>query len=133
MALEYSEFDKFYEKMTKAFGKLETGQFLTNFMRKEGLKAVRYARERTPVRTGNLRRNWNIDGPISAGSDTNVIIVNPVEYAEYIERGHTVRSKSAESRYEGWHMAEIAAMRVRNEMPRDFDREFKSFMKKNGF
>ena len=47
---------------------------------------------RTPVRGGTLRRGWtaSVDGLsiTSAGGTYTIEIVNPVEYASYVEYGH---------------------------------------------
>lgn len=59
-------------------------------------RLLRYATMRTPVDTGNLWRNWSqvnngVEVAYSGGVYT-VDIINPVEYASYVEYGHRTRS-----------------------------------------
>ncbi|MCL1872962.1 MAG: HK97 gp10 family phage protein [Clostridiales bacterium] len=45
-------------------------------------------RKRTPVDTGNLRRNWRIGKLRSAAGEPEVNINNHTKYADYVEYGH---------------------------------------------
>lgn len=100
---------------------------------------LRRATERTPVISGNLRRNYQVgsndaDATGDAimhrtsdnvslvevvnvekqGSKCNIYVYNPVEYATYVEHGHRTRKgKSGKQRWvEGQFMLTIAANQV---------------------
>lgn len=58
---------------------------------------LRKVTKRTPVRTGNLRRNWGgsagYDMQVNhTGSGYEVVITNNTEYASYVEYGHRTRN-----------------------------------------
>lgn len=64
--------NKFVEDCTKALAK-------------ELWKRLKF---HTPVKSGSLRRGWNI-GEIRKDGDKYVVeIINPIEYATYVEYGH---------------------------------------------
>lgn len=61
---------------------------------------IRTAKQETPVKTGNLRRSWDVDGIDHKGYRTDVTVINPVEYAEYVDKGHRAgKSGWVEGRY----------------------------------
>lgn len=53
-----------------------------------GQKFVDSAKRNTPVDTGHLRRNWNIKNITAKKLGRQYVIYNPVEYAEYVDKGH---------------------------------------------
>lgn len=44
--------------------------------------------KRTPVDTGTLRRAWTKTNVVDHGSYVEIIVYNPTEYAEWVEKGH---------------------------------------------
>lgn len=126
MALKFDEFMSFYDNHKRLQNGLN--KFLNGFMQQRGMEALRLTRLRTPVRTGNLRRNWytKIQG---TGKNITLSLINPVSYASYIENGHTTHSNEGDSRYEGWHMAEIAMLNVASRLPKTFELELAKFLK----
>jgi len=54
---------------------------------------IRNVIERTPVKTGNLRRNWTVGDIIKTGSNYSIEIYNPTFYAKYVEYGHRLKIK----------------------------------------
>jgi hypothetical protein len=86
----------------------------------------------TPVKTGNFRRNWSISKVERRGNDLVVYLVNPVEYASFVEEGHTHTRGEKKWRVEGFHMARIAIAKVSQNMPADYQREFQKWCKQFG-
>lgn len=64
--------------------------FLEKCAKELAARLISKAIERTPVDTGELRRAWKTNGIKAerAGSDFIVEIINPKEYASYVEYGH---------------------------------------------
>lgn len=85
---------------------------------------------RTPVDTGDLRRGWTI-GPIQrVGDDYQVEIVNPMEYATYVEYGH--RTKDHKGWVEGRFMLTVSQAELEREMPAFLEQKLQQFMNRLG-
>lgn len=83
------------------------------------LRVYRTANKLTPVDTGWLRENW-ILGPIEKnGSYYEVVIENPVDYAEFVEYGHRLVVGGVTAGWvDGRFMLTIAEDEVRKRMDR---------------
>lgn len=55
---------------------------------KVGVQAGKNVRSMTPVKEGNLRRQWSIVGPTYTGNAFVIELQNNTEYASYVEDGH---------------------------------------------
>ena len=121
--------------MYKTMHRMETDfdRWLHQFLLEEGLRALRLVRPLTPVDTGNLRRNWSVSKVERTGSSLVVYLVNPTEYASYMEDGFTYQTKHGERHFEGFHMAEISLIQVRNTMPARFESSFKRWLASVGW
>ncbi|MBH0330125.1 hypothetical protein ABH14_10015 [Brevibacillus brevis] len=85
---------------------------------------------RTPVDTGDLRNGWTI-GPIQReGDDYLVEIINPVEYAMYVEYGH--RTRNHMGWVEGRFMLTISQEELEAEMPAFLEQKIQQFMNRLG-
>lgn len=84
---------------------------------------------RTPVLTGELRRGWSI-GPIQrVGSQIQIEIINPVEYAMYVEYGH--RTKDHRGWVEGRFMFTTSIEELERELPAILERKLEQFIKEH--
>lgn len=79
--LEKIDFNKFCEQMTNEIAQ----------------RLIRRVKQRTPVGVyeeagktgGTLRRNWSISKNVTKQGNTySIEIINPIEYASYVEYGH---------------------------------------------
>ena len=59
-------------------------------------RLLRAVKLRTPVDTGNLRRNWTVGEITKNGRTFRIEIINPTEYAVYVEYGHRTAN------HKGW-------------------------------
>ena len=60
-------------------------------------RLIRMVKQRTPVDSGNLRRNWNTDmNVVYRNNEYRIHIYNATEYAIYVEYGHRTPS------HKGW-------------------------------
>ena len=128
MAFDYKELKKYCEGFEKATEDLEN--FLTDFLQEEGEWVLGAVKDRTPVDTGNLRRNWRITDVTRNVDTLEFELVNDADYASYIELGHTTRSR--DKWIEGRYMATISIAKLEQRLPADFDKEFTLFLKRYG-
>lgn len=127
----YSQFEEMYRNLEGI--QAEFNAFLEDFLLKQAAIALRLVRPRTPVDTGTLRRNWQISKVQVYGSFIVVYLVNPTEYASFMENGYTYQTKEGEKRFPGFHMAELSIMTVQQQMPAKFERAFTSWLKSKGW
>ncbi|WP_415331012.1 HK97 gp10 family phage protein [Clostridium perfringens] len=124
MGFDYSEFEKFCTNMNRAADQFK--KFLEDFLTKNALEVLNKTKKRTPVDTGELRRNWEISSVVRKGADLVVYLYNSKEYASYVEEGHATRNR--EGWVEGYYMATISIEEIERKMPQRFNREFLKFM-----
>lgn len=124
MSTDFSELETYVKNFKKAT--IEFNKFLFEFLTKNAMEVLAKTKKRTPVDTGELRRNWEITRVIRRGEDLVVYLYNSKDYASYVENGHTTRDR--EGWVEGYYMATISIEEVERNIPKRFDREFIKFM-----
>lgn len=126
MGVDYREFKEFvtnFKKMQAQYSK-----FLNEFIVKMAMDSLARTKKRTPVDTGELRRNWYITDAIrKSNSEIVVYLYNTKDYASYVELGHTTRNRTGW--VEGYYMATISIEEVNQKLPRRFENEFKKFLR----
>lgn len=127
----YSQFKAMYKNMQTV--QRDFDEFIHNFLLEEALIALRLVRPLTPVDTGNLRRNWSISNVERTGTSLVVYLVNPTEYGSFMEEGMTIHSQEGDYWFEGFHMAELSLLQVRQKMPAKFSREFERWIVGKGW
>lgn len=124
MGVDFEEFKNFannFKKMTFKYDK-----FLFDFLTKIAMEVLAKTKKRTPVDTGELRRNWDITRVMKKGNDLIVYLYNSKDYASYVEMGHTTRNRTGW--VEGYYMATISIEEVERKIPKRFEKEFIKFM-----
>lgn len=152
---DYKQFEQYvknFEKMTTEF---ET--FLKTYLLQQAQRCVSSCKRRTPVDTGALRASWGIgsqklvlkssmdyEGNVKVsfdsenssivdisvvGNNFEVTIWNGMEYASYVEYGH---STTGGTWVNGHFMLTISISQVSNAMPARFETAFKNFLKERG-
>lgn len=84
---------------------------------------------RTPVLSGDLRRGWAIGPILRVGSQIQIEIINPVEYAMFVEHGH--RTRDHKGWVEGRFMLTISIEELERELPAILERKLEQFMKRH--
>ncbi|RHW49718.1 HK97 gp10 family phage protein [Bombilactobacillus bombi] len=56
--------------------------------RRVGTQGERLVKSMTPVKSGTLRRNWHVRGPMITSTLIAIEIYNNMEYASFVEHGH---------------------------------------------
>lgn len=78
------------EKLKKRIERLgaDRDDFIRKCMKELAQKLLQKVKQRTPVETGKLRRNWIVGETHKNGENYEVEIINPTEYSSYVEYGH---------------------------------------------
>ena len=91
-----------FQKLAKEFEQLtkkEMQEFCVKLTKELAARLLAKVKKRTPVNAkppfdkvtkggGTLRRNWTIGNVNKNGDTYSVDIINPMEYASYVEKGH---------------------------------------------
>lgn len=87
----------------------------------------------TPVDTGNLRRKWTIKDIKKVGNAYTCTVINPVQYASYVEYGHrTVQKKNGTRGWvEGQFMMTLSAEAIRRVGDAYVERKFEEFLRRH--
>lgn len=66
----------------------QANDFTMNAVNEIALRLLRRIKQRTPVKEGALRDNWNINSITHVGTTYKIEIINPMDYTTYVEYGH---------------------------------------------
>jgi Bacteriophage protein of unknown function (DUF646). len=111
--VDFSQFEALKVRLQK-LEKTEQEQFLLKMTNKLTARAQAKTKKRTPVRTGDLRRNWYQQKARKLGRIFIGKIFNPMDYASYVNYGH--RTRNNEGWVEGQHMMDKSLKEVENDM-----------------
>lgn len=84
---DYKEFEKLTERLEKTTHQLGE-QVMVEVLKEAAHLVLRKTKERTPVQSGELRRNWYVTEVKRQGILLYIEIYNPKEYASFVEFGH---------------------------------------------
>lgn len=103
----------------------DTDAFIKSCCKELGARLLRKTKFRTPVKTGNLRRNWFVDETVSVnGKKYKIDVFNSTEYAPYVEYGHRTRN------HNGWVEGCFMLTESENELRDQTDRILKLKLEK---
>lgn len=129
---DYTQMDKFFESCAKELA----ARLLAKVIKRTPVG--QYPAETGKV-GGTLRRGWTAGQDSNAtayakslnvnktGSDYVIEIINPVEYASYVEYGH--RTRNHKGWVEGHFMLTISEDEIRNSAPRILEKKLKDYLK----
>ena len=98
--------------------------------------ALRQVKERTPVRTGTLRREWKITDIVKEGDYWAVTLYKDTTYAPYVEYGHRTRlnKKTGERHWvEGQFMMKLSCDEVAKNMNHIVQKHVNAMLAQMGF
>ena len=146
--LDYDELVKLKEQIMLFGDPRQMDQFLTSCAKELAARLLAKVIKRTPVgqypaesgkKGGTLRRGWtggqNSNASAYAnsltvnksGADYVIEIINPVEYASYVEFGH--RTRNHKGWVEGHFMLTISEDEIRRSAPRILEKKLKDYLK----
>lgn len=105
-------------------------RWLEGFLVRQALIVLAKTKADTPVDTGWLHINWFVGNIRRIGDKLEILIVNEVEYASYVEYGHMNRSRT--KWVDGFFMCTLAIDDVMRKMPAKFNREFAVWVRSLG-
>lgn len=146
--LDYSELKKLKEQIMLFGDPSKTDQFLESCAKELAARLLAKVIKRTPVGQyeeesgktgGTLRRGWTAGNNSNAnsyansltitkqGNDFVIEIINPVEYASYVEFGH--RTRNHKGWVEGHFMLTISEEEIRKAAPRILEKKLQTYLK----
>jgi len=99
MPFDFREFREFAEKIEKL--SLTIDVEIEKFFYEMALKALSRTKKRTPVITGDLRKQFALSQIRKNGSNLEITLLNPLEYATYVEFGHRVKKHFVPGKWVG--------------------------------
>ena len=85
-------------------------------------------KKRTPVKTGELRRNWTI-GIRQEGNNYEIELINETGYASYVEYGH--RTPGHTGWVDGKFMMTIAEREIQEQAPAMLERKLADLLRRS--
>ena len=146
--LDYGELKKMKEQIMQFGDPTQVDLFLTSCAKELAARLLAKVIKRTPVGQypagsgktgGTLRRGWTGEKQSNAtayansmtvnkvGTDYVIEIINPVEYASYVEFGH--RTRNHKGWVEGKFMLTISEDEIRNATPRILEKKLENYLK----
>ena len=146
--MDYGELEKLKQQIMKFGEPAQLDQFLESCAKELAARLLAKVIKRTPVGQypegsgkvgGTLRRGWTAGQGSSAtnyvnslnvskqGSDYVIEIVNPVEYASYVEFGH--RTRNHQGWVEGKFMLTISEEEIRRSAPQILQNKLTKYLK----
>lgn len=124
MASEFKLDDKdFKNKMNKVKSNIST--INGNIIKKIGKRLLAKVKKYTPVKTGFLRKNWNLTSPEYNQNGGSIRIENNVKYAQPVELGHSIKGKKF---IVGRMMLTKSIREIEKEGPKIAEREIKKYL-----
>jgi hypothetical protein len=146
--LDYSELEKMKNQIEKFGEQAQVDQFLKSCANELAARLLAKVIKRTPVGQypagsgktgGTLRRGWTGEKSSNAsayaksmtvnkvGNDYVIEIINPVEYASYVEFGH--RTRNHKGWVEGKFMLTISEDEIRSSAPKILEKKLENYLK----
>ena len=146
--MDYGELQKLKERIEKLGDPTQMDQFMTSCAKELAARLLAKVIKRTPVGSypkgsgktgGTLRRGWTAGQKSNAtayanslnvnkvGNDYVIEIINPVEYASYVEFGH--RTRNHKGWVEGHFMLTISEDEIRRSAPKILEKKLETYLK----
>ena len=133
MGIQYDDLSKFYDQM-KLLEK-DVNDICEACAKEIAARLLAKVIKRTPVQTGTLRRGWsgNVQNmKVKKTGDLYTIeVINPVEYAEYVEYGH--RTKDHKGWVPGKFFLTISEEEIRQSTDGILEKKIAKMLKEKGY
>jgi hypothetical protein len=97
-------------------------RFIREFLLEMAYRSERKIKRRTPVDSGELRRNWTVGRVERRGSGYIIEISNNTDYASFVEFGHRSGVDLTDWK-DGRFMMTISMREIEQELPRYLERK----------
>lgn len=126
MDVDFSSFKQWSEQIDKAVREDAARKLSEQVLYELANRVLRRTKQKTPVDTGHLRRNWMLGSVTRHGDYMEIEIYNNVEYAEFIEYGHR---KPKGGFVEGCYMLTLSMKEIEEMAPALIGRRSDEFVK----
>ncbi len=129
---QLEQLKKRFEKLSK----LDQAAFYSKTLKEIAARVLSKTKKRTPVGVyppdtgkhgGTLRRGWTVGDVIHDGANYKIEVINPVEYASYVEYGHRTRG------HKGWvpgkFMLTISCQEVEQQAPAIIEKNLEKILR----
>lgn len=115
--VDFRELEQLAKTFKQALDERVIERFIREFLLEMAMRAMRKIKKRTPVDTGELRRNWFV-GKVERRGDAYVVeIYNNTDYSSFVEFGH--RSGPELTNWtDGRFMMTIPMKEIEQQLPR---------------
>ncbi|MFX3631856.1 MAG: HK97 gp10 family phage protein [Candidatus Pristimantibacillus sp.] len=127
--LDFSQLEKAIEGLEEAIEGDVLDQFMRDFLVEMAYRIHARTIKRTPVHSGELRRNWQVGKVERVGEGYVVELFNNTDYASFVEFGHRTGDNLTEWN-EGKFMMTMSIEEVQKELPRYFDQRVQKLFDK---
>lgn len=128
--VDVKELKAFRDRLDSLAGKTGLDAFYRQAAKELAARLLTMVKKRTPVDTGTLRRGWTIGEVKAVEGGYEVEVLNPTEYASYVEFGHRTRLNPEGGR--GWvkgrFMLRISSDELEAMAPKILERKLKKFL-----
>lgn len=124
--LDNSQFEEFAKHVNAEISDGQLKNEVKKSVKNVGETYKRNAEANTPVKTGDLRRSWQLIGPIFSGADISIELRNSKNYASFVENGHrqtpgryvpAIGKRLKASWVPGQHFLQKATKQTSNQIP----------------
>lgn len=120
-SFDFTEIENMAKAFKKALDERVIERFIQEFLLEMAYRSERKIKKRTPVDSGELRRNWRV-GRVERRGDVYIVeVFNNTDYASYVEHGHRNRTKT--DWVEGKFMMTISMKEIEKELPAYLERK----------
>lgn len=132
--VEFKGLEQFAEKLNKLkpddinrFSEAAVKELAARLLRKVILRTpVGQYPKSTGKKGGTLRRGWSIGEVVKVGGNYKIEVINPTEYASYVEFGH--RTSDHLGWVEGRFMLTISEQELEADAPRILENKLNKFL-----
>ena len=112
------------EKAADAAGK---DAFYEAAVKELAARLLALVKKRTPVISGTLRRGWTVGELKKSESGYEIEVIDPIEYASYVEFGH--RTRGGKGWVPGRFMMTVSASELEGMAPAILQRKLNAYLK----
>ncbi len=136
MGVDYKQLTKWQQNLEKLTDE-QIDEFIRACCKELAARLLRKVIKRTPSKSGTLRKGWTAGKSASAyvdslnitksGNNYHIDVINPVEYASYVEYGH--RTKSHKGWVQGRFMLTISEQELNSSSDKILQAKLNKYMK----
>lgn len=136
--VDVKELQALQKRLEKAANAAEKDAFYEAAVRELAARLLTLVKKRTPVISGTLRRGWTVGELKKNGGGYEIEIIDPIEYASYVEFGHrqtpgryvpAIGKKLKRSWVPGRFMMTISASELEGMAPAILQRKLNAYLK----